>query len=80
MLADEAGPKPKPKLAKEPDVNEVYARLSAVVGRKITAAVKDAHGDGLPNVLRDDPDALLEIDGIGANRLEKILEATRGRL
>jgi len=71
-------PKSEPKTdTREPDSNEVYARLSAVVGRKIAAAVKDAHGDGLTSVLRHEPDALLEIDGIGANRLEKILEAVR---
>lgn len=86
-VVDEPAPvmsKSEPKTStREPDVvenhsvNEVYARLSAVVGRKIAAAVKDAHGDGLTNVLRHEPDLLLEIDGIGANRLEKILEAVR---
>jgi len=68
-------PKPKPKAG--PSVDEIYARLNAVVGRKISGVIRDEFGDDVVDTLANEPDRLTEIDGVGANRLAKILEAVR---
>lgn len=71
----EAEPAPAPSA--EPPVEEVYTRIGAVVGGRISDAIRAEYGDGIVDVLADDPERLTEIDGVGANRLKKMVEAVR---
>lgn len=72
-----AQPAPKPKPKADPSADEIYARLNAVVGRKISGAIRDEFGEDVVDTLANEPDRLTEIDGVGASRLAKILEAVR---